>query len=430
MLEEFKVSSKEEVCEIYFNGLTKPKFLYEFDEITPNGNHITGYINQKPNRYLGSMIILTVNNEPVEQFIQSMPKIHYFNNEEDICEGKYSDGFPCYEKLDGSCLILYPLKDHNGDTIEIVPKTRGRAVADEHFIELYKKIDTKNIIDYYKQHDGILIFEMYGILNQHDIIHYDTGIDIRLIGIYENGIFTNHPIIAEQYNFQLPDKVFTLYNVADSWYLKWSSKKYYNYMPQEFREEDKYYDTVEEAILGIKHELEELNKKYEKYNNRIATEGVVINTYRKDGSKKWLKCKPRSIEVKHKTINGIPVRSIKKECYKYFDEYGSDVAEIYKENPNHYKEYLKRMLSEEYNEDIINRSSNKIEMTFMQVWESKEVPTSIHNICQELFDKYKNEGISHCMRMFAEEYPMKKKKDARLVYSVLEKLFLKNEVEL
>ena len=429
MLEEFKVHNKEDICELYFNGLTKPKHLRYFDETTPNGNHITGYINQKPNRYLGSMIILTVNDEAVEQFIQSMPKIHYFKDERDIPKNNIN---PCYEKLDGSCLILYPLKNHNGDIIEIIPKTRGRPIADNHFIELYHKVDQKPIIDYYNENDGILIFELYGILNQHDIIHYTNGIDIALIGIYENGehitgygekIKGFHQ--REIYGFHLPDKIFEIYNDGNKWYIRFTSQKYKHYLPTEHE----YYPTNIDAVLGVKHHLEKLNKDYYEINGRLATEGVVINTVREDGSKKWLKCKPRDIEQKHKTVNGIPRRSITKECLKYFDEYGSEVKEIYETNPNHHTEYLHRQLSEEYNEELIQKSKKKIEKIFMQIWESKTVPESIHNICNEIFEKYSSEGIGYCMRMFAEEYPMKKK-DASTVYNVIEKLFIKNGVEL
>lgn len=434
--EDFKCASEEDICELFFNGLTKPKFLYEFDEVTPKGNRITGYINQKPNRYLGSMVILSVNGEAVEQFIQSMPKIHYHKDERDISKTGKSN---CYEKLDGSCLIIYPLKNHNGDMIELVPKTRGRPVADPHFIELLDKVDKKPIYDYYAENDGNLIFELYGILNQHDIIHYTTGIDLAFIGAYENGEhitgygehingFTNNPRLAEIYGFKLPDKLCEIQYIEDKdyWIIHFTSNKYKGYLP---------YNPVKcesntEAVKKLKEVLEKLNKDFYNINKRLATEGVVINTIRDDASKKWLKCKPREIEEKHRTVDGIPVRSIKKECYKYFDEYGSEVKEIYNTDPKHHTEYLKRMLKEEYNEELVNRSKNKIERVFMQVWESKEVPESIHNICQELYDEYHEEGISHCMRMFAEEYPMKKKKDARLVYSVLEKLFLKNEERL
>ena len=417
---------KQEICDKYFNS-TKPKHLRSFYETTPKGNTITGYINQKPNHLLGSMIILTVNDEPVEQFIQSMPKIHYYKDERDIEHGQGNE-VKCYEKLDGSCLILYPLKNPDGEIIEIVAKTRGRPIADSHFNDLYHKIDQKPITDYYKEHDGILIFELHGILNQHEIIHYNTGIDIRLIAIYENAEFNNAPGIAKKYNFQLPDKIFELYDIGNSWYLKYTSEKYAAYKPDEFKHEDKYYPTVTDAVLGIKHELEELNRRYVEVNGRLATEGVVINTCTKNGHLKWLKCKPRDIENKHRTVNGIPRTSITKEVLKYFDEYGSEVKEIYEKNPDHHTEYLHRQLSETYPPELIQKSKKKIERIFMQIWESKSVPEGISTICHDLFDKYSAEGISHCMRMFAQEYPMKKK-DSRLVYGVLEKLFIKNGVE-
>lgn len=428
--ENLYCSSKEDICEKYFEG-TKPKHLSSFDVMTPKGNHITGYLNQKPNRFLGSMVILTVNDEPVEQFVQSMPKIHYHKDERDIA----SINSPCYEKLDGSCLILYPLKDYDGNMIEIIPKTRGRPVADKHFIELYEHIDQKPILDYYSENDGSLIFELFGILNQHDIIHYNVGIDVNLIGIYEYGEhitgygenikgFHNRKDVADAYGFKLPDQLFCIRKVDNGYFIDFTSRKYKHYLPKD----SEYQPTNTDAVLSIKHHLEELNKKFVEYNNRLAVEGVVINTLRMDGSKKWLKCKPRDIEVKHRTVNGIPRRSITKEVLKYFDEYGSDVKEIYLKDENHHTEYIYRMLREEYNDDLIMKSKKKIERIFMQIWDAKEVPESIHVIAEELFNKYSDEGISYCMRLFAEEYPQKKK-DAHIVYNVLEKLFVKYNKE-
>ena len=87
------------------------------------------------------------------------------------------------------------------------------------------------------------------------------------------------------------------------------------------------------------------------------------------------------------------------------------------------------MLEEEYAIELIHKSKKKIERIFMQIWESKQVPESIHQITDELVEEYGKEGISYCMRMFAEKYPMKKKK-ASLVYGVLEKKFIKNGLDL
>ena len=414
----------ETISEKYFNG-TKPKHLKKFNETTPKGNIIEGYINHKPNHYLGSLLITKVNNKEAIQFIQSMPKIHYFKDERDIIpKDKY---YPCYEKLDGSCLIIYPLKNQDNEIIEIIMKTRGRPIADKHFQTLTDKIDKKPIIDYYKENDGILIFELYGILNQHEIIHYNTGIDIKLIGIHTNNGFNNFKEYISQYNFSLPDKLFELYNIGNEWYIKYTSEKYKSYIPEEYKTNDKYYPTINDAILGLEEELENLNKKYNEINGRIATEGVVINTLTENNHLKWLKCKPPIIANKHKTVNGIPRKSITKEVLKYFDEYGSQVKEIYNTKPEHHTEYLHRQLKEEYSEELIFKSRKKIERIFMQIWDSKIPPQSIHIICEELYTKYSDEGITYCMRMFSEEYPSKKK-DAKLVYHVLDKIFKKNGV--
>ena len=120
---------------------------------------------------------------------------------------------------------------------------------------------------------------------------------------------------------------------------------------------------------------------------------------------------------------------ITKEVLKYFDEYGAEVKEIYLKDKNHHTEYLHRMLSEEYSDELIQKSKKKIERVFMQIWDAKEVPVSIHNICDELVEEYGNKGIKHCIRMFAQKYPQKKKQ-ARMVYSTLEVVFNKKGLDL
>lgn len=412
----------EYICENYFEGRVKPKHLRAFEETTPEGNKITGYISVKPNKYLGSCLITNCNGEETNQFIQSMPKINYFEDERDISNEVIS---LCYEKLDGTCLILYPLKNKNGETIEIIPKTRGRAVADSHFITLFQKVDQKPIQDYYTENDGILIFEMHGILNQHEIIHYTVGIDIRLIAIFEDNKFNNNPIESEVYGFRKPDLVFKLTHQHPDWIVKSTSEKFKPYLHRNIWT----FPTNIDAVIGIKKLLEDLNKEYVQYNGIRAIEGVVINTYNSEGYPKWLKCKPRDIENEHRSQNGIPRSSITKEVLKYFDEYGAEVKEIYLTDENHHTEYIHRMLSESYAPELIQKSKRKIERIFMQIWESKQVPESIHQITDELIEEYGDEGIQHCMRMFAQKYPMKKK-DARMVYSTLEIKFNRKGLEL
>lgn len=411
----------------YFNDC-KPKYLRRFSEETPDGNFIKGWISHKPNRYLGSLLIDEVNGESHEQFVQSMPKIEYFNDERDIClecNIPFNDAV-AYEKLDGTCLILYPILDENGYIVEVVPKTRGKAVADKNFLDLYSKIDKSSIWNYYNKNKGVLFFEMYGILNQHEIIHYDTGVNIVLIGAYDDEHFYKPNelwLLSMQHNFRQPDEMFRIKNNN---ILILSTK--YRWYFSEVLPEDKVAPTVIDGVDKIQGFLEYLNKTYYDMYGRVATEGVVINCSDFIGRQKYVKVKPRDIVNKHRGENGIPRSSITKEVLKYFDEYGSEVEEIYRENPDHHTEYLHRMLGEEYPEEIIMKSKKKIEKVFMQIWNSKQVPQSIHNICEELVEEYGDKGITHCMRMFAQKYPMKKK-EANTVYFVLEKLFVKKGLE-
>lgn len=411
----------EKVCS-YF-GDCNQKYVSKFEEHTPQNNHIKGYICRNPTRYLGSLLITEINGERVEQFVQSMPKIHYFEDERNM-KGRGV----AFEKLDGSCLILYPLYDNENEIIEIVPKTRGRAVVDKHFLELYNKIDHTSIEYYFKWNDAVLFFEMYGILNQHEILHYQTGIDIALIGLYKNGHFFKGKSlmeVADKYGFKTPDPVFEItYREPNSfsiggWNVHLLSEKYMKYQ--------KYLDTESmglptqmDALDFMQEQLEALNKTYYEKNGRIATEGVVINTSDSRDVQKYIKLKPRDIMNKHRNQGGIPRSSITKEVLKYFDEYGSEVKEIYLKDEGHHTEYLHRMLKEDYPEEWVKNSSKRIEKVFMQIWDAKQVPESIHNICNELIEEFGDKGITHCMRMFAQKYPMKKKY-ASTVYGVLQK---------
>ena len=419
----------------YFNNC-KAKYLRRFSEETPEGNFIKGWICHKPNRYLGSLLIDEVNGEKHEQYVQSMPKIEYFNDERDIClDSEICDGILhdaiAYEKLDGSCLIIYPLLWEDGMIMELVPKTRGKAVADSHFIDLYSKIDKSSIFDYYKNNTGVLFFEMYGILNQHEIIHYQTGIDLVLIGAYEedNGEFEFvRPfrlwLLAMRHGFNQPDELFRIKKK----YVDITSRKYRWYF-NEVMEEDKQAPTRIDSVDKIQEFLEYLNKTYNDMYGRYATEGVVINCTNSKGHQKYIKVKPRDIENKHRSEGGIPRSAIVKEVLKYFDDYGSEVKEIYLNNKNHHTEYIYRMLAEDYPEEHIKNSSKRIEKVFLQIWDNKQIPQSIHNMAEELFDERSHKGLVECMRLFSSRYPMKKK-DAKTIYQVLEKLYIKNGVDL
>ena len=430
---------KDMYCEKYFDNKIKPKHLRQFKSKTPEGNIIEGYISRKPNKYLGSLIITHVtlkNGESfnTEQFVQSFPKIHYWDDKHKLKEDSQQITYFCQEKLDGTCLILYSLNDEYGNSIEIIPKTRSQAVADEHILEMYKLIDKKAINEFFKEEDhsnDSLMFELYGILNNHEIRHMDTYIDIALIGAYIYGEFLNFSSLCSFYqldNFQKPKVIFTIekFSNNNSFSVVWcgDNSRLKNYKIECV---DKF-PTLYDAIQEVKVLLKEINQKYIEYNDRRVIEGVVINGEDHNDEQMYLKIKPSDIELEAKRMDFVPRRFILKEVRKYFDEYGSNVKELYERDETHYINYVKYQLKEEFDYEQIEdpRTRRGIKNVFMQVWDSKLPPVSIQNICDNLIKENPDDSISELMKKFAKNYPSKKKQ-SRYVFNILSSIKRKQD---
>ena len=427
-------SMKEMLCEKYFNGTVKPKHLSKFKSRTPKGNVIEGYLSRKPNRFLGSMIITHITQKDgkcydTEQFVQSFPKIHYWDRRHQLKEDEESLIYHCQEKLDGTCLIIYALKDNMGQTIELVPKTRSMAVADEHILEMFKLVDKKAIEEFFKNNNhsnDTLMFELYGILNKHEIAHMDTYIDIRLIGAYVDETFLNYIAIkcyCDLEDFKTPETIYTIekYPYESSFLVKWCgvNHKLKNYEVTS----DQTFPTLFDAVNEVKSLLEKINKEYMEHNGRRVVEGVVINGEHFKGGQMYLKIKPKDIEMEARTLDSVPRRLILKEIQKYFDEYGSQVREIYDEDETHYIKYVKHQLREEFTYEQIEdpRTRRRIKKIFMEVWDSKVPPKSLQNICEELIRENPDASIQDLLKIFAKTYPSKKK-DSSFAYRILSSL--------
>ena len=427
-------SMKEMLCEKYFNGTVKPKHLSKFKSRTPKGNVIEGYLSRKPNRFLGSMIITHITQKDgkcydTEQFVQSFPKIHYWDRRHQLKEDEESLIYHCQEKLDGTCLIIYALKDNMGQTIELVPKTRSMAVADEHILEMFKLVDKKAIEEFFKNNNhsnDTLMFELYGILNKHEIAHMDTYIDIRLIGAYVDETFLNYIAIkcyCDLEDFKTPETIYTIekYPYESSFLVKWCgvNHKLKNYEVTS----DQTFPTLFDAVNEVNSLLEKINKEYMEHNGRRVVEGVVINGEHFKGGQMYLKIKPRDIEMEARTLDSVPRRLILKEIQKYFDEYGSQVREIYDEDETHYIKYVKHQLREEFTYEQIEdpRTRRRIKKIFMEVWDSKVPPKSLQNICEELIRENPDASIQDLLKIFAKTYPSKKK-DSSFAYRILSSL--------
>ena len=428
---------KEMLCERYFENTVKPKHLSEFKSKTPKGNIIEGYLSRKPNKFLGSLVIthITENNGKsydTEQFVQSFPKIHYWDRRHQLKEDEESIIYHCQEKLDGTCLIIYALRDDGGNTIELVPKTRGMAVADEHVVEMFKLVDKKAIEEFFSGNDhsnDTLMFELYGILNKHEIAHMGTYIDIRLIGAYIDEAFLNYIQIkchGDLDDFKTPETIYTIekYPFENSFSVKWCgvNHKLRNYEVSS----DVKFPTLFDAISEVKSLLEQVNKRYIEQNGRRVVEGVVINGEYLNGGQMYLKIKPKDVEMEAKTLDSVPRRFVLKEVQKYFDEYGSQVREIYEEDETHYIKYVKHQLKEEFTYEQIEdpRTRRRIKKIFMEVWDSKVPPKSLQNICEELVFENPDASVQDLLKIFAKTYPSKKK-DSRFAYQIISKILKK-----
>ena len=404
------------IIETYFDNKVKKKDLYQFKQKTKKGNIIEGYICRKSNEYLGSMFIEKVNNEDNPQFIHSMPKIHYYSKK---IEGIETEEIIFHEKLDGSCIIYYPLYQ-DGEVIEVIPKTRNTVIADDFIFNLLKKAITYPIEKIVKEYDIVLMFELYGVLNQHEIYNPDAYCSLTLIGGYSintNQMYSNSMLdsFAEKYNLKRPRHLITVHGFRGVYFITFISpylQIYYH------NDRTSMHTSLSEVIQEIKKILSQVNQESYNINGFVLTEGVVANMQKQIGG--YLKVKPEEIELKHK---GIPTIEIKKEVRKYWDEYGSKIEAIYKQDKKHYLNYVKENLAEDFPIDIVesNKTKKRIEKIFFTIWDAKTVPIGIQEIARTLCEENPELSLPEIMNIFSQQYPQKKNQ-ARMVYSICKKI--------
>lgn len=404
------------IIETYFDNKVKKKDLYQFKQKTKKGNIIEGYICRKPNEYLGSMFIEKVNNEDNPQFIHSMPKIHYYSKK---LENIQIEEIIFHEKLDGSCIIYYPLYQ-DGEVIEVIPKTRNTVIADDFIFNLLKKTITHPIEKIIKEYDTVLMFELYGVLNQHEIYNPDAYCSLTLIGGYSintNQMYSNSMLdsFAEKYNLKRPRHLITVHGFRGVYFITFISP----YLQIYYRNDrTSVHASLSEVIQQIKKILSQVNQESYNINGFVLTEGVVANMQKQIGG--YLKVKPEEIELKHK---GIPTIEIKKEVRKYWDEYGSKIEAIYKQDKKHYLNYVKENLTEDFPIDIVesNKTKKRIEKIFFTIWDAKTVPIGIQEIARTLCEENPELSLPEIMNIFSQQYPQKKNQ-ARMVYSICKKI--------
>lgn len=427
---------KQEYADTYFGGMNS-KNLKEFVDVTPQGHKINGYICMSHNYYLGSLLILRVDGRETEQFIQSFPKIKYYEDTRQLDPVK-SEHY-CFEKLDGSCLIIYPLMVNNGTTIEYVPKTRGMPVADKRFIKLFNRLDHSKIDNYFLCHKfDTIVFELYGQDNPHEIFYKDVDLDLTLIGVYRDvnhllegypddfdGVHERYWLTGEElrevskeyfveniplFKIEYNDDYYSLSIVEDSLLAD------LNYTNDIFSDDNKY-STFMECVFGLKEAIDNINNNYE----HLLFEGVVINSTRPNGGQNYIKVKTSVIEQKHRSQEGIPRKDIIKELNKYFDDYQSQIKELYEADKKCYWPYVREMLLEDYSVEYVDnpKTRNKTEKLFLKVWDARMPSPELDTITDELIEEFPKAEVVDLIRLFAQRYPQLKKQAGK-VYTLFE----------
>lgn len=414
-------NTKKRYCEKYFNSM-KPKELQQIEFVTPQGHEVKAMICRKHNRHLGSLLIFEVDNEPVEQFVQGMPKIHYLDNYHMISTETDYSFIGAYEKLDGTNICLYGLKDHNGKLLEIVPKTRNMGTVDKGFLGLYEQCDTKAFTDHIRANpEHIIYLELYGMGNPHEIKHIDTWLDVKLLGLYDGEKFVKDNDLFLAY-LRRPHTLFNIHSISqtDSEYAYYVNNagmvsQYGAYI----RKEGKSCHDMNECIEYIQKSLDELNKSYEKENHRLAVEGVVINGINNDGELTYIKVKPTDIELAHKSENGIPKQYISKEVHKYLDEHRSTARHDWETQPEKVMMYINDNLRESFEQPFIDKSQNKIKKIFEEKIYPQPLDDELKEIADKLMEDYPDKPITDLMRAFGQGYPDLKKSGGK-IYKYLE----------
>ena len=406
----------------------------QFTETTPEGNTIQGRILLNHGYYHGSLLIETVNDEVATQFIRGFPKIHYYDESiheipEDI---NGFQGIIGYEKLDGTCVGFYPLQNHKGQIIEIVPKSRQRAVLDEHFRDMLKYCDTRLIYEYIDLYELNNIFvELYGMLNEHTLPHKKTYIDIRLIGAVDkeyNMVSTHYlKTLSKIFQIPLPQKIVTIKTNYLRNVFKGYSVEYERNIFETIHHDRYNIQTFQEVIQNIKEHLDYCNNIYKNEKGYLHYEGVVLqnNCWNDDDgiSTQYIKIKPVSFleESKCGTPLKVPLNEIRKEIRKIINENLNNYLEEY--NEKKVIQQIKEELQEEFDEtDIKNTKTQKTIIKELHKYidsiSDKSINSIVDTIIQENSDNLSN--ISTLMKYFATQYPMRKHQ-SQDVYYVLSK---------
>jgi hypothetical protein len=285
------------------------KYWQEFSATTPGGIKFAGYICRQESEKLGLLAVTRLDGTERLAFIYAMPKIPYPYQRDrhgqphlfiplpqNAVEARFN------VKLDGTCIIWYPLTDEAGEVLEVVPRTRLRPVLTRSrwgdWEALLKEAmpDQTPIHRAVREQKIVLCFELWGYRNPH-LVSYDTPLTLTLHSGVRNKRLVSHRILADiarRYGLPLIESIAAV--------------------------------SLDEA--GLARAYRELQAKMEAANraageDRYVKEGavLVISTPR---TAIYYKCKPPSIEEVHWTVGQTISQEIIRQALFKMTENGYD----------------------------------------------------------------------------------------------------------
>jgi len=298
----------------------------EFEqEDTFNDNILKGVICRRSDHRYGTLILFQINEEKTEQIIYCTPKIKYpFDRNGNYRWPKAIDELRAWSKLDGTNICAYHYEYKGKDYVTY--KTRLKPVMANskfgQFCSMWKELlDSQDWIEKLINNnpDYNLSFELYGSRNPITIKYEIALATSFLFGIRRTDSAIKPPSeFKSSVDFKTP--------LSFSMFGENSTIKYQN-----LRE-----------VFNLEN------------TDELRTEGAVFYAHiNGDPSWKLFKCKPEQIEAIHWANGGISRNALWTTAINTFEDIDEPTIEDYKE-----------LLKEEFTENQINKSINRVIKNF------------------------------------------------------------------
>ena len=326
------------------------KYFREQDPFNP-GNEVEGYLARTGREHYGALEILKVNNEPVPQkLILCTPKIDYPFNREGNYEFPSAEHIMSFEKYDGTNIYCYQYHDAKYNFFHTYKIRQAPFLLDKFLVmwkeilERYPDIDElwyANIMNVFGY-----AFELYGMRNKHTI-RYEKSLDIALL--FGRG-FGEEIIPLSQIN-ALNVPVAEINRIIDKDYV-WN-----------YTQEQKDHDEKNTLVKSETSDLEEFE----------GVEGSVWYLKEKNtGLYRMFKCKSTMIQAIHWADDRVGRQVI-----------AATAMNTLETNTEITFEGVVRLLSEEFDAEMIDRSTDRILKVISALTEESKLREIVRGLLQD-----------------------------------------------